>query len=327
MSAIPPGIPGHTSPPYSEEARDNALFHYTTARGLVGILSSGQVWSTAYHCANDETELAAGRGALTPLFINFTYKLIEARDPRVTTFAHRGVDIMTYADGFENLLTSMALGSLNTFITCFCKAMGPEDFSHGLLSQWRGYGADGGYAIQLNRDKLMAAVERIDGYDLQDVHYDINNPLREEMLRHSEAYIKAYEAHLNELAKPIDFRSRTMTNPIADLTGGPLEALLNYLVHTKNRHFGEERECRLSLVQATKRIEGSLPVAYYERGGLVIPYVSTPLAKLNILECIDWVLVGPGPRMASRFKSAVQLVQNSCERVYVRPSHIPFTRL
>ncbi len=327
MSAVPPGVPGHTSPPYSEEARDNALFHYTTARGLIGILTSGQLWSTAYHCANDETELAAGRGALTPIFRNFTYKLVETQDPRVTIFAHRGVDKMTYADGFENLLTSMSLSALSTFITCFCRAMGPEDFSHGLLSQWRGYGADGGYAIQLNRKKLKAAVGGVEGYDLQDVHYDTKNPLREEMLGHTDAYIKAYESHLNELAKPLNFTSRTVRSPIADLGWASLEAHLNYLVHTKNRHFGEERECRLSLVQATTRIEGALPVAYYERGGLVVPYVSTPLAKLNILECIEWIIVGPGPRMASRFKSAVQLVQDTCGGVYVRPSHIPFTRL
>jgi hypothetical protein len=41
-------IPGHTSPPYSDEAREDALFHYTTASGLLGILENCEFWSTAY---------------------------------------------------------------------------------------------------------------------------------------------------------------------------------------------------------------------------------------------------------------------------------------
>lgn len=53
-------IPNHISPTYSDEARDDALFHYTTASGLIGILNANELWSTAYYCANDESELTAG---------------------------------------------------------------------------------------------------------------------------------------------------------------------------------------------------------------------------------------------------------------------------
>ena len=30
-----------------------------------------------------------------------------------------------------------------------------ETYKHGLLSQWRGYGNDGGYAIEFNKKKLI----------------------------------------------------------------------------------------------------------------------------------------------------------------------------
>ena len=53
-------IPGHTSPPYSEDSRDDALFHYTTADGLIGIFQSEEIWGTAYYCSNDASELTAG---------------------------------------------------------------------------------------------------------------------------------------------------------------------------------------------------------------------------------------------------------------------------
>ena len=91
-------IPGHTSPPYSEEAREDALFHYTTAIGLIGVLESAELWSTAYFCTNDESELATGKGILAPLFRVATYDMIGANDPLVHTFRGRGVDIRHYAD-------------------------------------------------------------------------------------------------------------------------------------------------------------------------------------------------------------------------------------
>jgi len=86
-------IPGHVLPTLSDESREDALFHYTTATGLIGIFDTREIWSTAYYCANDESELAAGKGILAPLFRSTTFKLIEDKDPRVLTFARRGVDI------------------------------------------------------------------------------------------------------------------------------------------------------------------------------------------------------------------------------------------
>ena len=128
-------IPNHISPRHTEEARDDALFHYTTARGLLGIMTTGQLWSTAYYCANDETELSAGKGVLTSLFHKHMHELIDQRDSRVLTFARRGVNPRECAENFEQHVTSMALSLLSTYITCFCKASGEEDFLHGLLSQ------------------------------------------------------------------------------------------------------------------------------------------------------------------------------------------------
>ncbi len=123
-------IPNHTSPPYSDEAREDAIFHYTTATGLIGILSSGGIWSTAYFCANDESELAAGKGILSPLFWTATYDLIKADDSLVRIFSNRGVDIREYAKGFEQTITASSLSSLCAYITCFCKPSAREDFTH-----------------------------------------------------------------------------------------------------------------------------------------------------------------------------------------------------
>ena len=119
-------LPSHILPTYSNASREDALFHYTTANGLIGILDSGEIWSTAYYCANDESELAAGRGVLSPLFRSATHKLIEANDPRVLTFNRRGVDIRDYADQFEGQITGVALNAICAYISCFCKPTNEE---------------------------------------------------------------------------------------------------------------------------------------------------------------------------------------------------------
>lgn len=325
-------IPGHLLPEYSHESRDDSLFHYTTASGLVGILSTGQIRGTAYYCANDESELASGKGVLQPLFRVVTEELIRAKDDRVQTFWKRGVDVRQYAEHFEQQIVGMALSRLCAFITCFCKPTSKEDFYHGLLSQWRGYGENGGYALHFSRKKLVAAIEHANkseglDYKLQDVHYTVNNSLRESVLVHRDAFVSAYLEHLDELADPQVFSKKTMRNPIAGLPGGPLEALLDYLVHTKNQHFGEERECRLSLIQLVSPVAGSLPAQYFDRRGMLVPFVNTPKPSFNVIDCLEWIIVGPGPRMGSRFKSASHLARQLGQEVKVRASYIPYTRL
>ena len=326
-------IPDHTSPPYNDDSRDDALFHYTSANGLVGILQNGVIWGTAYYSSNDESELTVGKGILTPVFRNATQKMIQDNDPLVQTFSMRGVDIMEYARSFEQQIIGVTLHRLCAYITCFCRPAGKEDFLHGLLSQWRGYGVDGGYALQFSRKKLQEAVEKTNEekdlyYDLKDVHYTAENSLKEKVLNHTDSFLQAYMDHLNRLGEPlIELLNRgSMPSPIANLSGGPLESLLDYLIQTKNQHFAEERECRLSLIEPVSSEIEVLPTKYFNRGGLIVPYKKTPLDTFPLLDCIEWIVIGPNPRMVARFKSVIQMVQTAGLDIKVRPSHIPFFR-
>lgn len=321
---------GYALPSFDDVSREDALLHYTTAAGLYGILQHRELWSTAYHCANDESELVAGKGVLEPLFRNETINLIDSKDARIETFYRRGVDPRQYGDQFEETLLRVTFSALTTFVSCFCKPADKEDFEHGLLSQWRGYGPDGGYAIHFSRRKLLAAIDRVsqsDGlnYQLQDVYYSTENPLRAELLSHAPAFIAAYNRFLDDLAGPLDFRPRSRANPLSGMTGGPLEALLDYLIHTKNNHFREERECRLSLIQFTGDGPAKQPITFFARAGILVPYIKTP-ETFNVLECIESIVIGPGPRMDTRFESLRYLVVASGHRIPVRMSRIPFTR-
>jgi len=326
-------IPAHTSPSFSEDSLDDALFHYTSADGLLGILSSGELWSTAYYCTNDESETTAGRGVLSPMFLQETHKMVEENDPLVTTFSNRGVDIFNYARGFEQQIIGQTFSRICTYLTCFCKARAKEDFTHGLLSQWRAYGPDGGYAIQFSRKKLSAAIEKANkaldiDYELKDVYYDNENPHKLEVMSHKDKFIQAYKNYLKELGTPLSelLTRKTMNSSIVGLLGGPLESLLDYLIQTKNKHFAEEREVRLSLLALTTSENQVLPTHHFNRNGLIVPYKKIPCSDFPLLDLIDWIVIGPNPRMDARFKSISQIVRTTGLSIDIRPSHIPFIR-
>ncbi len=321
-------VPNHISPPYSDEVRERSLFHYTTADGLLGILQHNELWSTAYYCANDLTELHVGRGILTSHFREEIQKMIGEGHEFVETFAKRGVDIRDHADKFEHRIHGLMLNHLTVFISCFCKPIGKEDFLHGLLSQWRGYGSDGGYALQFNRERLEQKLSELKEntdfhYELFDAYYTAENELKEEVEKHAQSFVDAFMEDLNSFAESI-IPQRRYPNPLAKLVGGPLEAYIDYCVYTKNEHFGEEKEVRLSTIHTNPPRGENTKVKYYNRNGLLVPYVETP-KELNIVDCIDWIVVGPGPRIENRIKSVAQLIKNLNLEIKIRPSSIPFT--
>ena len=324
-------FPHQMSPTYSEDAQNDALFHYTTADGLNGIFNSGEIWSTAYYCTNDESELAAGKGVLNSIFSEEIYRMINNKDHLVRTLCGSEVDLWEYPNKFEQTIISIALHSLCAYITCFCKPAGKEDFVNGLLSQWRGYGVDGGYALQFSRTKLQNAIDKANddlglNYALEDVHYSSENPFKVTALSHTKAFLQAYRDYLTERGKSLDhlFKKESVPNPIAGLLDGPLESLLDYLVNTKNTHFGEEKECRLSLVEGVSPDGELLPTNYFNRGGLIVPYKKSPCAEFRLLDCIECIVVGPHARMGDRVKSVCQMVQSKGLKIGVRPSNIPY---
>lgn len=317
-------------PSATDDAIQDALFHYTTASGLIGILSNNTLWSTGYYCANDASEHVAGNGLLTPWFREEAFRLKQNENPTAIVLEKRGLDIMSYADAHERRITQRALSLLCSYISCFCRASREEDFLHGLLSQWRAYGTDGGYAIQFSRQRLASVIAKTNennslNYELLDVHYTPDNPFAKEVATHKAPYVKSFKELVDSVAN-FDFAKPSIPNPLVPLLSGPLQALLDYMVQTKNQHFFEERECRLSVIDMVAKQDAIVPVSYFNRGGLLVPYVATPTASFDVVSCIDWIVIGPNARPDARFKSICHLAQRLGLDIKVRPSHIPFVR-
>jgi hypothetical protein len=107
----------------------DCLFHYTSAIGLHGILSSNRLWATNISYLNDASELTYA--------CELVKQSLESHQSRYNSEA-----IMEFLRR-SALTFNVFEGPFDVYVTCFCE-------EGDLLSQWRAYGASGGgYAIGL----------------------------------------------------------------------------------------------------------------------------------------------------------------------------------
>jgi hypothetical protein len=130
----------------------NVLFHYTSADGLIGILSSKSIWMTDLRYMNDSSELQYSRSLIETRLKSRSNEIQREFIKRI---------VQTF-DPFSN--------RFSVFATCFC-----EDGN--LLSQWRGYrGEGGGYAIGIDFLHTIRFIER--RCVLRKVIYDVSDQTR-----------------------------------------------------------------------------------------------------------------------------------------------------
>lgn len=129
------------------------LFHYTSAAGLDGILRTQTLWASHYAYLNDATEVKHFlENRLPEIFQDVILKNIG--DVKTTILSGK-----QFADPILNKLLYSTTGReplAEPYITSFCTPKDEDDRvdQHGLLSQWRGYGKDGGYALVFDTAKL-----------------------------------------------------------------------------------------------------------------------------------------------------------------------------
>ena len=109
------------------------IYHYTTQKGILGIISDRVMWATQVHFLNDKNE------------VYLAFKLLDRQ-------LQKKIDKLQNPAN-KNLLRDIRTGLRNVDQWHICIASFCE---HGdLLSQWRGYGNQGkGYAIGFNLEKL-----------------------------------------------------------------------------------------------------------------------------------------------------------------------------
>jgi hypothetical protein len=134
------------------------LYHYTTVGGLHGILESNSLYATHVAYLNDSHELVYGMQMVLNELKEWIKKTPDGAkagwDPSLPGWMISGAIKATaslLAAELEKKTPSLRQG-FGPFVTCLSEQ--PDQ-----LSQWRGYGKGGGYAIKFDAQKLRESVQ------------------------------------------------------------------------------------------------------------------------------------------------------------------------
>jgi len=121
------------------------LYHYTSQRGLLGILSSKTIWATRIQFLNDSTELGYSI-ALWQEAVQFRIARLESDTSLPSELK---TDVLKILRPLSQVFNSASKASI--YVACFS-----EDGD--TLSQWRGYCPGGhGYSIGFNSAQIIDA--------------------------------------------------------------------------------------------------------------------------------------------------------------------------
>lgn len=224
------------------EPADEALFHYTTAAGLRGILSSGAMFASHAKFFNDTSEFEYRLSMLEkPLQSLAVTGLAEVRDHILNTFKGKG--------GYE------------IFVSCFCE-------HDDLIPQWRGYGAAGaGYAIGIPwRDLSREGSALLIGVTYGEKAF-------------AEAASKAIQLAKTRAADALGLGGAGGQARMVDTISSLMVTLLLLVIATKKSGFEYEHEFRLIYLLKPTPLQGENPIEFRDAGGLIIPYVLLPLPR------------------------------------------------
>lgn len=302
------------------------LWHYTTALGLHGIIQSQQLWATNIFYLNDGEEFAGffDRKLLQLLKDAVKEGVDEAcktAEGRKFIETNGGAEVVCNEIP-QKLLAPLRAATLclDVYITSFCHTHSEFATEDGLLSQWRGYGEDGGYAIVFDTQGLTDLLESehpryfysilrfgdVDYYDGR-----ANPEAAHEEMHEWDSTIRDVIARL--------ITERDSRN-IAEKLFDPVIALST---RHKHRGFREESEVRIVAGAPNERVMGEArqagetrpkkPVYFTPRGGILVPHISLfehtngEKSKLPIRR----IVVGPHPEKLKR-KKAVELLLDQC---------------
>ena len=270
----------------------DTLFHYTTAAGLLGILDGSAFWATDLRFLSDAQEAVYARETLVDAVLNVDTSALPLGHP-----AH------DHPEEFEKEFTeykNLVVGELNSpnfpvYVTCFCE-------SGDLLSQWRAYGSDHGYAIEVKADALKTAVEQIPSeppeVSLMQVRYG------------PDAAVEVVATAMRDLGKDTNLGHYGVHAHYMALH------LTAMLAGVKHPGFREEREWR---VVAAFEYEASELVRFRSAPMAIVPYIEVPLPK----EAIVTIRVGPGRHVDVREAGVRRLLRTvGCEAPVVH-SEVP----
>lgn len=316
------------------------LLHYTSAAGLVGILQSDSLRATNSAFLNDSTEIS--------LFFEMRLaKVIEAgirreltTDPELqvlpqfaSTPEEADAAIKRYAVEMADAIRATTFRFNEPYLACFSAPANDRVRRDGLLSQWRGYGKDGGFALVFE-SKQLEELLKMEGSSVWyqhaqwgDVHYhqDDND------LETAEPEIHEAEETLRNAI------GRFIKNTASSELESTFEPVATLSCLFKHWGFHEEREVRIVVIPPNEELiqqgrdAGELrpvrPRKIFIRGGTPVPYLDlfAQESRNHVFQLpIRRVIVGPHPQGELRRRAVEQMLRTAGVDAEVVVSRIPY---
>ena len=310
------------------------LFHYTGINGLEGILKSQTLWATHASFLNDSTELKEFRnrlpGILQPVLKNHLAQL--EKDPAnkiiVKNSGGRGKVIEDYISFVDNVYVLLmgadqqVMSNIEPYILSFCTPGKSDQIKqHGLLSQWRGYGREGGYAVVFDTSKLLKLLPR------EAEMYSPNYYIIGGDVVYSSDSDKIFVQEMKDDLKVIsDFMSEFMVAEHHDFNK-LFVPLIKCACRYKHGGFHEEKEVRIVALPSPDETKPLPPQAkkrhHYVREGTPVPCIHL-FENLGMPLPITRIIVGPHRDKEKRKYALENLLSLHQLDITVSVSDIPY---
>jgi hypothetical protein len=284
--------------------RPDLLHHYTSADGVLGIITTQSIYATNILFVNGSSEIRYGLSIAVNTMRALSKRLGYCFETNFLTSVIACIGEMEQANSPESL-----------HIACFCE-------SRDLLSQWRGYGGSGGYSLDFNTE--IFDVWKPSERQLLKVIYDDKKQreLIESVInRYLSSLRRAFELDKGDFAVTIDLNAPTPPDIVE--MGKLVVALVGSLVYLaaffKSPTFREESEWRLiTTCDATHFSD----LRFRSNRGLLVPYVAIPIDVTD--SSLASITCGPSPHgPLSKRSIELFLRQAGLKGVQVLGSEIP----
>ncbi len=298
----------------------DVLYHYTTMKGLIGILESKELWATNILYLNDGSEFKYTFDLFTNEITKYPLNSIDLKGVQKDKF------FLYFADYAE--LYNTIYEEYSKIKQYYVFSLSQEE---DLLSQWRGYcGNEKGFCIGFNYSFLKKYAES-NNNSLYPCIYDIDEQTQ---------VIKGLVINLvDSLAKDYIANNGNwdLNKHFNEDEFAIMRTIMEKATIFKNPSFNEEGEYRL-FIGSYKNEEHIKNIHYREGNNTIIPYIKMPLLKENIFrkllpqkkdskinQIINKIIIGPTTHPSLSKKAVEMLLEsNGFQSDIVSISKIPY---
>ena len=240
----------------------NNYFHYTSGKGLFGILSTGTLQCTNINFLNDPTENKYLDNILEELFI------IEPEFKKLHKCLY-------------NPTLESSLYTYNYYVASFSK-------KQDSLYMWNYYGSGNGYNIEMDLDSIVSLnKKKFDGIFMEDVIYD----KKKQMTKLVDLFIK-YQQKYSDFLNKYDGANQyddEFVGELMDIEFRFTDSLYGFKFLFKHIAYRHEEETRLIIAQdyTVSQANQNYKVS---KSGVIIQYTTL---KLDLKKCVKSITVHP----------------------------------